>query len=72
MLISALFPIYHGQIRLGQYEEQNFTEPAAQKIIDDFKQDLKRIEEVIQKQNEGLPLQYLYLCPSKIENSITI
>ncbi|XP_058250239.1 polyunsaturated fatty acid lipoxygenase ALOX12-like [Hemibagrus wyckioides] len=51
-------------IPLAQYEEQFFTEPADQKIIDDFKQDLKDIEEEILQQNKGLEPPYLYLCPS--------
>ncbi|KAG7330190.1 hypothetical protein KOW79_006412 [Hemibagrus wyckioides] len=60
------------KIPLAQYEEQDFTEPAAQKIIDDFRQDLKDIEEEILQQNKCLEPPYLYLCPSRIENSITI
>ncbi|KAF7706376.1 polyunsaturated fatty acid lipoxygenase ALOX12-like [Silurus meridionalis] len=59
-------------IPLAQYEEQYFTEPAAKKILDNFRQDLKDIEEEILKQNKGLEPPYLYLCPSNIENSITI
>ncbi|XP_034159451.2 arachidonate 12-lipoxygenase, 12S-type [Pangasianodon hypophthalmus] len=59
-------------IPLAQYEEQYFTEPAAQKMISNFRQDLKDIEEDILKQNKGLEPPYLYLCPSRIENSITI
>ncbi|KAG7330191.1 hypothetical protein KOW79_006413 [Hemibagrus wyckioides] len=59
-------------IPLAQYKEQYFTEPAAQKMIDNFRQDLKDIEEEILKQNKGLEPPYLYLCPSRMENSITI
>lgn len=64
--------IYHAQIPLAQYEEQYYTEPAAQKLIDNFQQDLKDIEEDILRQNKSLEPPYLYLCPSRIENSITI
>ncbi|XP_073692356.1 arachidonate 12-lipoxygenase, 12S-type [Garra rufa] len=59
-------------IPMGQYVEQYFTEPAALKVIDKFRKELKELEEQIIAQNEGLELQYLYLCPSHIENSITI
>uniref|UniRef100_A0AAR2J7E6 Lipoxygenase domain-containing protein n=1 Tax=Pygocentrus nattereri TaxID=42514 RepID=A0AAR2J7E6_PYGNA len=59
-------------IPMGQYVEQYFVEPAALQVIETLKQELKDIEEQIIKQNEGLELQYLYLCPSRIENSITI
>ncbi len=57
---------------MGQYVEQYFTEPAALKVIDKFRKELKELEEQITAQNEGLELQYLYLCPSHMENSITI
>ncbi|XDV18504.1 hypothetical protein PO909_024180 [Leuciscus waleckii] len=59
-------------IPMGQYVEQYFTEPAALKVIDKFRKELKELEEQIISQNEGLELQYLYLCPSHMENSITI
>uniref|UniRef100_A0A8C2HUL3 Arachidonate 12-lipoxygenase n=1 Tax=Cyprinus carpio TaxID=7962 RepID=A0A8C2HUL3_CYPCA len=59
-------------IPMGQYVEQYFTEPAALRVIDKFRKELKELEEQIIAQNEGLELQYLYLCPSRMENSITI
>uniref|UniRef100_A0A8C1ASZ1 Arachidonate 12-lipoxygenase n=1 Tax=Cyprinus carpio carpio TaxID=630221 RepID=A0A8C1ASZ1_CYPCA len=59
-------------IPMGQYVEQYFTEPAALRVIDKFRKELKELEEQIIAQNEGLELQYLYLCPSRVENSITI
>ncbi|XP_055757105.1 polyunsaturated fatty acid 5-lipoxygenase-like isoform X1 [Salvelinus fontinalis] len=59
-------------IPLGQYREQYFTESQAQEVIGKFRQELKEIEEHILTQNEGLELPYLFLLPSRIENSITI
>ncbi|XP_060791844.1 arachidonate 12-lipoxygenase, 12S-type isoform X1 [Neoarius graeffei] len=59
-------------VPLAHYKEEYFTEPAAQKMIDNFREDLKNIEEDILKQNKGLEPSYFYLCPSQIENSITI
>ncbi|XP_062849268.1 polyunsaturated fatty acid 5-lipoxygenase-like [Trichomycterus rosablanca] len=59
-------------IPLAKYEEEYFTEPAAQKALDRFRQELKDIEKQILDQNKGLEPPYLYLCPSRIENSITI
>uniref|UniRef100_A0A8C1AT34 Arachidonate 12-lipoxygenase n=1 Tax=Cyprinus carpio carpio TaxID=630221 RepID=A0A8C1AT34_CYPCA len=47
-------------------------DPAALRVIDKFRKELKELEEQIIAQNEGLELQYLYLCPSRVENSITI
>ncbi|XP_042256966.1 arachidonate 12-lipoxygenase, 12S-type [Thunnus thynnus] len=59
-------------IPLGQYTEEYFTEGQAQEVIDRFRKELKEIEGHILSQNEGLELQYLFLLPSRIENSITI
>uniref|UniRef100_A0A8C3A3M9 Arachidonate 12-lipoxygenase n=1 Tax=Cyclopterus lumpus TaxID=8103 RepID=A0A8C3A3M9_CYCLU len=59
-------------IPLGQYAEEHFTEGRAQELIDRFTAELKEIEKHIASQNEGLELQYLFLLPSRIENSITI
>ncbi|XP_065806307.1 arachidonate 12-lipoxygenase, 12S-type [Labrus bergylta] len=59
-------------IPLGQYTEEHFTEGRAQQVIDRFRMELKEIEEHIRSENEGAELQYLYLLPSRIENSITI
>ncbi|XP_060887515.1 arachidonate 12-lipoxygenase, 12S-type isoform X3 [Labrus mixtus] len=59
-------------IPLGQYTEEHFTEGRAQQVIDRFRTELKEIEEHIRSENEGAELQYLYLLPSRIENSITI
>ncbi|CAN9509766.1 unnamed protein product [Ophioblennius macclurei] len=59
-------------IPLGQYTEELFSERRAQELINRFKEELKQTEEHILKQNEGLELQYLFLLPSRIENSITI
>ncbi|KAF3697442.1 Arachidonate 5-lipoxygenase [Channa argus] len=59
-------------IPLGQYTEEHFTEGGAVDLIDRFRTELKEIESQIVNQNEGLELQYLFLLPSRIENSITI
>ncbi|XP_070849649.1 arachidonate 12-lipoxygenase, 12S-type isoform X1 [Chaetodon trifascialis] len=59
-------------IPLGQYTEEHFTERRAQELIDRFRGELKEIEGLILNQNEGLELQYLFLLPSRVENSITI
>ncbi|KAL2079647.1 hypothetical protein ACEWY4_025391 [Coilia grayii] len=59
-------------IPIGQYVEEYFTEPKAKELISAFQKDLKTIDEKIREQNDGVELPYLYLCPSNIENSITI
>jgi len=57
---------------LGQYKEEHFTEGHILEMIDRFRVKLKEIEDYILNQNVGLDLQYLFLLPSRIENSITI
>ncbi|XP_063043538.1 arachidonate 12-lipoxygenase, 12S-type [Engraulis encrasicolus] len=59
-------------IPIGQYVEEYFTEPKAKELITAFQKDLKSVDEKIREQNEGAELPYLYLCPSEVENSITI
>nr|XP_020450660.1 arachidonate 5-lipoxygenase-like [Monopterus albus]XP_020450661.1 arachidonate 5-lipoxygenase-like [Monopterus albus] len=59
-------------IPLGQYREEHFTEGQAKVLIDRFRRELKELEGQILSQNEGLELPYLFLLPSRIENSITI
>ncbi|KAM6949445.1 arachidonate 12-lipoxygenase, 12S-type [Aplochiton taeniatus] len=59
-------------IPLGQYPEEYFTERRAKEVIDRFRQELKDVEEHILDQSKGAELPYLFLLPSRIENSITI
>lgn len=63
---------FSAQIPLGRYTEDHFTEAKALEVIDKFRMELKEIEKHILSENEGLELQYLFLLPSRIENSITI
>ncbi|KAG2468362.1 LOX5 lipoxygenase, partial [Polypterus senegalus] len=62
----------NGQIPLGQYPEEYFTEASAKAEIKKFQEELKEIEEFIIERHGNSELKYLYLCPSQIENSITI
>ncbi|XP_077401454.1 arachidonate 12-lipoxygenase, 12S-type [Vanacampus margaritifer] len=59
-------------IHLGHYTEEHFTEGRAKELIGTFTKDLKEIEDYILSQNEGRELPYLFLLPSRVENSITI
>ncbi|XP_058481537.1 arachidonate 12-lipoxygenase, 12S-type [Solea solea] len=59
-------------IPLGQYKEEHFTEAQAVELIDSFRAELVKIEQQILSENEGVELPYLFLLPSRIENSITI
>ncbi|KAM9837031.1 arachidonate 12-lipoxygenase, 12S-type [Aulostomus maculatus] len=59
-------------VPLGHYTEEHFTEGRAQEVIERFRKELKGIEGHILSQTEGQELRYLYLLPSRVENSITI
>ncbi|TNM93456.1 hypothetical protein fugu_001632 [Takifugu bimaculatus] len=59
-------------VPLGHYSEEYFTETKTLELIDKFKEELREIEEHILQQNEGTEPSYLFLLPSRIENSITI
>lgn len=72
LLAVHIVSVFSAQIPLGQYTEDHFTEAKALEVIDRFRVELKEIEKHILTENEGLELQYLFLLPSRIENSITI
>lgn len=59
-------------IPIGQYTEEYFTEREARDLINNFRKELKEVEDHILSENAGLDLQYLVLLPSNVENSITI
>ncbi|KAI1898874.1 hypothetical protein AGOR_G00076900 [Albula goreensis] len=59
-------------IPMAQYVEEYFTEPQALELIKSFQKELQEVEDKIINKNKDLELQYLFLCPSRIENSITI
>ncbi|GCC38605.1 hypothetical protein chiPu_0017120 [Chiloscyllium punctatum] len=60
------------QSKLGDYKQKYFTEEEVQIIIGKFQEELKKIDRVIQEYDENLVLKYEYMCPEKIENSVTI
>ena len=57
--------------KLGHYE-QEFQDLAAQNLVIQFQQDLNVVELEIEKNNRSRLIEYNYLKPSLIPNSISI
>ena len=57
---------------LGEYPNEQFTEPAAQAAILSFQAHLKEISSIIHKRNEKLEVPYVYLLPERVPNMISI
>ena len=58
--------------RLGYYEDYSFADPAAVAAIEQFKQELSNVEREIQVNNKSRLVEYIYLRPSLIINSISV
>ncbi len=57
---------------MGDFPEERFHEPAAQRMINEFQAKLSRLSEEVQGRNSQLEIPYTYLDPAQIENSIAI
>ena len=62
----------HIQSVLGHHSEVMFVEKEALNALDEFKKELKSVEEKIKQRNGELGVPYEYLLPSYIVNSISI
>ncbi|XP_037541409.1 hydroperoxide isomerase ALOXE3-like [Nematolebias whitei] len=63
---------YSDNVRLGEYPEERFYEPATKLMIKDFQAELSYLTEEIKARNSQLKVPYTYLNPAEIENSVTI
>ncbi|XP_015272348.1 PREDICTED: hydroperoxide isomerase ALOXE3-like, partial [Gekko japonicus] len=61
-----------GKRPLGYYPDQHFTEEQPQKLIAEFQECLAEISKEINERNKGLPIGYLYLNPTEVQNSVSI
>ncbi|XP_073670849.1 polyunsaturated fatty acid 5-lipoxygenase-like [Paramisgurnus dabryanus] len=57
---------------LGMYPDMRFTEPAVKEAIKKFHKKLNEVTDSIKRRNEGLTMEYCYLSPNKIPNSVAI
>ncbi|XP_060112824.1 hydroperoxide isomerase ALOXE3-like [Heteronotia binoei] len=74
-LLSLLSVVSYepGDLRpLGYYPDKHFTEEEPQKLIAEFQERLAEISKEINARNEGLPIGYLYLNPTEVQNSVSV
>ena len=60
------------QIFIGGYPENWYSEKKANTAVERFAANLLKIDAEIRERNNALDIEYHYLCPSRIPNSITI
>jgi arachidonate 15-lipoxygenase len=58
--------------RLGYYEEEEFADPNADDVVNKFQQELNVVQRKIELNNKGRLVNYEYLQPRLILNSISI
>jgi arachidonate 15-lipoxygenase len=58
--------------RLGYYEEEEFTDPNADQVVNKFQQELNMVQRKIELNNKRRLVHYEYLQPRLILNSISI
>nr|XP_056719067.1 hydroperoxide isomerase ALOXE3-like [Euleptes europaea] len=74
-LLSLLSVVSYepGDLRpLGYYPDEHFTEEEPRKLIAEFQECLAKISKEIDQRNKELPIGYLYLNPSEVQNSVSI
>lgn len=60
------------QVPLCQYKEAVFKDSAHCRLVEEVQAELKAISDDITERNSQLELPYPYLCPERIENSVSI
>jgi arachidonate 15-lipoxygenase len=58
--------------RLGYYEEEEFADPNADDVVNKFQQELNVVQRKIELNNKGRLVNYEYLQPRLVLNSISI
>lgn len=61
-----------GTRSLGDFEVQYIFEEKAREIVDEFRKDLKKVSTKIKERNQKRTIQYLFLDPDIVPNSISI
>ncbi|XP_066483219.1 hydroperoxide isomerase ALOXE3-like [Tiliqua scincoides] len=73
LLLLSIVSYEPGDLRpLGYYPEEHFTEGEPKKLIAAFQGRVAEISKEIEERNRTLPIGYLYLNPSEVQNSVSI
>ncbi|XP_059360571.1 polyunsaturated fatty acid 5-lipoxygenase-like [Carassius carassius] len=70
--VWALSQTEKNELFLGMYPDMYFTEQPAKEAIKTFRHKLDEVTNITKSRNETLTLDYCYLSPDKIPNSVAI
>ncbi|XP_067304188.1 polyunsaturated fatty acid 5-lipoxygenase-like [Pseudorasbora parva] len=70
--VWALSRFQKNELFLGMYPDMLFTEQPVKEAIKTFLKKLDEVTNIIKSRNEGLTMEYCYLSPDKIPNSVAI
>ncbi|XP_043093197.1 polyunsaturated fatty acid 5-lipoxygenase-like [Puntigrus tetrazona] len=70
--VWALTRMEKNELFLGMYPDTFFTEQPVKKAIKTFRKSLSELTETIKNRNEKLTLDYSYLSPDRVPNSVAI
>nr|XP_055054311.1 polyunsaturated fatty acid 5-lipoxygenase-like isoform X1 [Misgurnus anguillicaudatus] len=68
----ALSRFQENERYLGMFPDMCFTEPAAKEAIKRFRKTLDEVTDIIKCRNKELTMEYCYLSPNKIPNSVAV
>ncbi|XP_065106179.1 polyunsaturated fatty acid 5-lipoxygenase-like [Paramisgurnus dabryanus] len=68
----ALSQFQENERYLGMYPDMCFTEPAVKEAIKRFRKTLDEVTDSIKRRNKELTMDYCYLSPNKIPNSVAV
>ncbi|KAK7130473.1 hypothetical protein R3I93_019963 [Phoxinus phoxinus] len=70
--VWGLTRLQDDELFLGMYPDMYFTEQPVKEAIKTFRKKLEEVANSIKLRNEGLTMDYCYLSPDKIPNSVAI
>ncbi|XP_051757082.1 polyunsaturated fatty acid 5-lipoxygenase-like isoform X2 [Ctenopharyngodon idella] len=70
--VWALSQFQKNELFLGTYPDMCFTEQPVKEAIKTFRKKLDEVTNIIKSRNEELTLDYCYLSPDKIPNSVAV
>ncbi|XP_066524496.1 polyunsaturated fatty acid 5-lipoxygenase-like isoform X2 [Hoplias malabaricus] len=70
--VWTLSQFQENELFLGMYPDEHFIEKPVRVAQETFRKELSEVSKSIKNRNEGKHMQYCYLCPEKIPNSVAI